>query len=83
MTIRNKKYLIVLLAFLMLSGCATHEAIPPDKLPGFFTGLWHGFIIIYSVIAHLFNENIRIYSTYNNGGWYDFGFFIGICVFFS
>ena len=29
----------------------------------------------------MFAPNIAIYAVPNNGGWYDFGFFLGIVVF--
>jgi len=48
---------------------------------GFWGGLWHGIIAFFSFIASLFIEDIAIYAVNNNGGWYDFGFCLGIGVF--
>ena len=68
-----------------LSGCADtvtfSEAGSVDPV-GFWYGLWHGGILLFSWIGSLFSDDIAIYAIYNNGGWYDFGFFlgIGICV---
>ena len=72
---------ISILALLTLSGCA--DTVTPDQIEsinpvGFWYGLWHGIIIPYAWIVSLFNEGTAIYATYNNGGWYDFGFVIGI-----
>lgn len=70
---------ILLVGMFILTGCA--EAITVDNyehLYGFWGGLWHGFIIIISFIGSLFNDNIAIYAVNNVGGWYDFGFLIGI-----
>ncbi len=50
---------------------------------GFWGGLWHGMIAIFSFICSLFSDNIAIYAVNNNGGWYDFGFCLGIGVFAS
>ena len=49
--------------------------------PGFFAGLWHGLIFPLAWIVSLFAPNIAIYAVPNNGGWYDFGYFLGIVVF--
>jgi hypothetical protein len=68
-------------AFLLVS-CATQpttkDAYDP---PGFFMGLHHGFIAVFALIGHLFDDGIRVYAFPNSGGWYDFGFCIGIGAF--
>ena len=45
---------------------------------GFWSGLWHGMIVLFSWIGSLFSYDIAIYAYNNNGGWYDFGFVLGI-----
>jgi hypothetical protein len=76
-----------LFAFLMLIGvaivaqsCATQPKPQAFDPPGFFSGLLHGFLILFSFIASLFT-NVRIYSFPNSGGWYDFGYLIGASMF--
>ena len=64
-----------------LSACA-HEvgsavAHAPDT-PGFLLGLWHGFIFPVAWVLSLFMPDVAIYAVPNNGGWYDFGYFVGI-----
>ena len=49
--------------------------------PGFWQGLWHGFIFPLAWIVSLFSDQVAIYAVPNNGGWYDFGYFVGIMVF--
>ena len=49
--------------------------------PGFWAGLWHGFIFPLAWIVSLFVDKVAVYAVPNNGGWYDFGFFLGIVVF--
>lgn len=71
------KTFMIFLAIVTLSGCAQSMAGVDNGSAGFFSGLWHGFICVFSLIGHLFNDNIAIYQTPNNGGWYDFGFLIG------
>lgn len=41
-------------------------------------GIWHGWMAPLSLIVSLFNDNVRIYDTYNTGWWYDAGFYIAI-----
>ena len=49
--------------------------------PGFWAGLWHGLIFPLAWIASLFLPGVAVYAVPNNGGWYDFGYFLGIVVF--
>ena len=69
----------------MLSACAATQA--PDAVahdantPGFLMGLWHGFIFPIAWIVSLFVDKVAVYAVPNNGGWYDFGYFLGIVVF--
>lgn len=76
-------YLILILAVVIfISGCATQS---PEQIlhpPGFLYGLLHGFIIFFSFIASLFTD-FEIYAFPNNGGWYDFGFLLGVMMFFG
>ena len=50
------------------------------EAPGFLWGLWHGFIFPWAWIGSLFDDSIAVYAVPNTGGWYDFGFFLGITV---
>ena len=68
---------------LLLSACVATEspsAIVPSA-PGFLEGLWHGFIFPVAWVFSLFRSDISVYAVPNNGGWYDFGYFLGIVVF--
>jgi hypothetical protein len=73
---------VALGAFLTLTSCAhqVQTAVAPTA-PGFLYGLWHGFIFPVAWILSLFMPNVAIYAVPNNGGWYDFGYFLGIVVF--
>ena len=76
------RILIALTAVLLLSACASQidagvSAAP--EAPGFWWGLWHGFIFPWSFLGSLFNPGIAVYGVPNKGGWYDFGYFCGIC----
>jgi hypothetical protein len=69
-----------LLPLLLLAGCAatqTAAAVQPQA-PGFLLGVWHGFIFPVAWILSLFMPDVSVYAVPNNGGWYDFGYFIGV-----
>ena len=75
--------LFALVALLSLSACAATQqadAVAPQA-PGFLLGLWHGFIFPVAWIVSLFMPKVAVYAVPNNGGWYDFGYFLGIVVF--
>ena len=66
-----------------LTACAASQqadAVAPAA-PGFLLGLWHGFIFPVAWIVSLFSSDAAIYAVPNDGGWYDFGYFLGIVVF--
>ena len=71
--------LTALAATLALSACAQQAATAVD--PGFLEGLWHGFIFPVAWVISLFKSDVAIYAVPNDGGWYDFGYFLGIVVF--
>jgi hypothetical protein len=75
--------LFPLAALLALSACAATQqadAVAPTA-PGFLLGLWHGFIFPVAWVVSLFMPKVAVYAVPNNGGWYDFGYFLGIVVF--
>ncbi|MBA4042547.1 MAG: hypothetical protein C0474_12325 [Sphingobium sp.] len=72
-----------LAAALALAACTARQAatgVVADG-PGFWLGLWHGFIFPVAWVASIFVPDIAVYAVPNNGGWYDFGYFLGIVVF--
>jgi len=73
----------IAVAALALAACVAKQT--PDAVqaaaPGFLEGLWHGFIFPIAWVFSLFMDDISIYAVPNNGGWYDFGYFLGIVVF--
>ncbi|NUT00591.1 MAG: hypothetical protein HOP96_06420 [Sphingomonas sp.] len=74
------RYAAAAAAALALSACAATQdgaAVSPQA-PGFLLGLWHGFIFPVAWVVSLFFKDVAVYAVPNNGGWYDFGYFIGI-----
>ena len=70
---------VTVLMMLALSSCA-HQPPPifPDA-PGFLAGIFHGLAAPVALVAGIFTD-IRIYAFPNSGGWYDFGFLLGLGV---
>ena len=87
----KKIYLISLFVIvaMALSSCAPglntveDSTSPEGDIAGFWKGLWHGFIALFTFFISLFTENVSMYEVHNNGGWYDFGFILGVMTFFG
>ncbi|MFN2146124.1 MAG: hypothetical protein ACK2T7_12290 [Anaerolineales bacterium] len=84
-----KKVLVIGLLVLMLvalSGCAAgpnpelNQVDEEGTVAGFWTGLWHGCISFITFIISLFSDNVTVYEVHNNGGWYNFGFILGVMI---
>ena len=70
---------LMLFLIISLTGCVPGDGKNTvDDPAGFFWGVWHGWVAPISLIVGLFKEDIRIYEIYNNGWWYDLGFYIAI-----
>ena len=71
--------LVMLAATLLLAGCATQMAgtVKPGA-PGFLFGLVQGFVAPVTFVISLFRHDVAVYAVPNNGGWYNFGFVLGI-----
>jgi hypothetical protein len=68
---------IPMLVLLVTASACAHQPRPmlPDP-PGFFLGLLHGFLMLFSLIGSIFTD-VRIYAFPNSGFGYDLGFLIG------
>ena len=76
------KLLLFISFMLLLSSCTAGSEQFSDASgegpAGFWFGLWHGVISVISLILHLFSDTIKVYEANNTGGWYDFGFLMGV-----
>ena len=76
--------LLILAAFVFVMGsCTASQPRVPlgglmDGAPGFWKGLWQGFIAPIAFLVSLFTNEVRIYAFPNAGRWYDLGFMLGI-----
>ncbi len=70
---------VIIVFLLLLSSCAAGNSQFTQEAPaGFWYGLWHGIISFITLIIHIFSDNVFVYETNNTGGWYDFGFLLGV-----
>lgn len=71
---------ILLTLIVLLASCAANQppVQPGGQEPGFWLGLWQGFIAPITFIISLFTDTVRIYAFPNAGRWYDFGYMLGI-----
>lgn len=74
----------LIVPLLLLTACAAGNVQFTNESPaGFWYGLWHGIISFIALIIHIFNADVLVYEVNNTGGWYDFGFLIGVCCFWG
>jgi hypothetical protein len=80
----------ILILFIMITAScaagANQNINSPNKegnVAGFWQGLWHGIIAPVTFVISLFSENVSIYEVYNNGGWYNLGFLLGLIIIFG
>jgi hypothetical protein len=71
---------LVFASVLTAGGCAVQPQPFGLEGPGFWMGMLHGLLIVFSFFGSLFRDT-RIYAFPNSGVWYDFGFLIGASMF--
>jgi Na+/proline symporter len=75
-------FLVVLLLVITLLSCTAGPNVlkgssgANNVVAGFWRGLWHGLIFLFTMIASLFSNSDK------DGGWY-FGFVLGAAMFFG
>ena len=90
-----KKKIVVLavigfVLILMMAACSTPNPLKnvplekTGKVYGFLDGLGNGVTAVFAFIGNIFEDSrYNIYQVHNNGGWYNFGYLIGVGVFFG
>jgi len=78
-----KFLLLFAVAAVLFAGCAHVQPIEEciknsEVIHGFWFGLWNGITAGFAFIGKLFDRDIAIYATNNNGIWYDLGFILGV-----
>lgn len=71
----------LLVGLLLLSGCAPgNERFAVDTPAGFLWGIWHGAISMITLVVGIWDDSVQVYELHNTGGWYDFGFLLGVAM---
>jgi hypothetical protein len=70
-----------LIIFLIIAVTSCAPSGYESSQAGFFSGIWHGFIIMFSLIGKLFGADIGIYAANNSEFLYWLGFLFGIGAF--
>ena len=70
---------LILSLIILLGSCASQPTPASYDPPGFFIGIVHGLLILFSFVGSIFMD-IRIYAFPNSGVMYDFGYLIGLFV---
>jgi hypothetical protein len=68
---------MLVLGVIAIASCANQPEPSAYDPPGFFMGIFHGFIILFSFIGSIFMD-VRMYTFPNSGVMYDFGYLIGL-----
>lgn len=76
---------LLIICALLLTSCADNAPYVVEcsdcHVYGFWGGLWHGMIAAFDFIGMLIWDDVVVYAPNNNGGWYAFGFVLGIGAF--
>lgn len=78
---RRARVVLAALALLLLVGCAAGPIsrwAPPAEPAGFWAGLWHGILLLITLVVSFFTNDVRIYEVHNTGIPYDIGFVLGV-----
>jgi hypothetical protein len=67
-----------LIVILLISVTSCAPSGYENEEAGFFSGFWHGLILIFSLLGKLFGFDIGIYAENNTGFTYWLGFVLGI-----
>jgi hypothetical protein len=83
---RFAAYAGLLAVAVLVFGCApgvNSAASAGPQVAGFWQGLWQGFILLFTFVISLFNHSVGVYEIHNSGGWYNFGYLLGVVLFWG
>ena len=81
--INTSKLLLFLIIVFAMTSCTAGGDRFIEESGGFWMGLWHGFILLFTFVGSLFIDGLEVYEKNNNGNWYNFGFLLGVMFFFG
>ena len=76
---RNITLLTALLCLLVVAcACAGANTAEIEHGAGFWQGLLQGVLAPITFVISLFDDSVAMYEIRNDGGWYNFGFLLGV-----
>jgi hypothetical protein len=78
-TTKNTTGLILLICIISLCSCSTD--VYESTEAGLITGVWDGFIFLFTFIGKYFDIEIQIFTAPNTGSEYWVGYFLGVAIF--
>lgn len=72
-----RQTILLLASLAFLSACA-EAPLAIEGTRGFFWGLFDGAVAPIAFVMSWFSDSVGIYGVPNSGGWYDFGFLLGL-----
>lgn len=73
----SRRTVAFLILPLLLAACA-QAPLAVEGSRGFFWGLWDGAVAPIAFVISWFSDTVAIYAAENSGGWYDFGYLLGL-----
>lgn len=78
------RVLTAVLAVALVAGCARQYDVESVESPyGFFSGLWHGAIFLFSLIGCVFFDSVHLIGKPNTGLGYGVGYVLGLMAAFG
>lgn len=71
---------VLILIMITTTSCAHRDIVTScvsGEPYGFWSGILHGLIAPFDLIAMLWRDDLTVFAQNNNGFWYAFGFIIG------
>lgn len=76
---KTRKFIyLFFLGVLLFNICACAPSGYETEESGFLSGIWHGLIIVFSLVGKLIGLDIGVFAENNTGFLYWLGVFIGI-----
>jgi len=76
---KNAIGLFLLICIISLSAYSAEDCKFTEA--GFFSGIWDGLVIVFTLIGKLFSFDIEVFAKQNSGSEYWAGCFFGVIVF--
>ena len=84
MSVSTAGWAVLAIGILLLTACAAGQGsewkAEGAEPAGFFIGLWHGALLLVTLVVSFFADQVSIYETNNVGVAYEIGFVLGVLI---